>query len=67
MMVDPVKAPNVVRDFEGVQALEGGAGEIDKKVNPELSHLSDAIGYYVTKEFPLEQRKAAMAAYSIHG
>jgi hypothetical protein len=67
MMVDPVRAPHVVRDFEGVQALEGGAGEIDKKVNPELSHLSDAIGYYCVKEWPLEQLKAALAAYTIHG
>jgi hypothetical protein len=67
MMVDPVRAPHVVRDFEGVQALEGGAGEIDKRINPELSHLSDAIGYYCAKEWPIEQRKAAIATYSVHG
>jgi hypothetical protein len=43
----------VVRDFEGVQLLEGGSGEIDKKRNHELSHISDGVGYYVTKQFPI--------------
>jgi hypothetical protein len=65
MMVDPVKAPHVVRDFEGVLALEGGAGEIDKKINPELSHLSDAIGCYCAKEFPIEQRRASIGTFTI--
>jgi hypothetical protein len=27
LMVDPVKAPHVVKDFEGVRLLEGGSGE----------------------------------------
>lgn len=39
LMVDPVKAPHVVRDFEGVQLLEGGGGEIDKNADPNLTHL----------------------------
>jgi hypothetical protein len=53
LMVDPVKAPNVVKDFEGVRLLEGGSGEIDKKADPHLSHWTDGIGYYVAKEFPI--------------
>lgn len=52
LMVDPVKAPNVVKDFEGVALLEGGSGEIDKKRTPSLTHLTDAIGYYVVVEYP---------------
>ena len=55
MMVDPSKAPRVVRDFEGVALLEGGAGVIDKKKNPELSHLTDGIGYYVWIEYPIKK------------
>lgn len=47
MMVDGRRAPNVVRDFEGVRLLKGGSGEIDKKADPELSHVSDSIGYHV--------------------
>jgi hypothetical protein len=57
LMVDPVKAPHVVKDLEGVQLLEGGSGEIDKKVNPMLTHISDAIGYYIYQEFPIVERK----------
>lgn len=53
MMVDPAKAPNVVKDFEGVTLLKGGSGEIDKKATPLLTHLSDGVGYYVESEFPV--------------
>jgi hypothetical protein len=56
-MVDPMKAPHVIRDLEGVQLLDGGSGEIDKKANPELSHISDALGYLVAKEFPISNNK----------
>jgi hypothetical protein len=43
----------LVRDFEGVRLVEGGSGEIDKKSDSKLSHLSDAIGYYLWREFPV--------------
>lgn len=52
LMVDPA-APYVIKDFEGVRVLSGGAGAIDKKADPKLSHLSDGIGYYVNKVFPI--------------
>jgi hypothetical protein len=57
LMVDPVHAPNVVKDFEGVRLLEGGSGEIDKKADPLLSHWVDGVGYYVVREFPIQERK----------
>lgn len=53
LLVDPSKAPHVVKDFEGTPLLKGGSGEIDKKKSPELSHISDAIGYYIEYEFPV--------------
>jgi hypothetical protein len=53
LLVDGAKAPNVVRDFEGVRLLAGGSGEIDKKADAKLTHVSDAIGYYIAKEFPV--------------
>lgn len=56
LMVDPAKAPNVVRDLEGVRLLAGGSGEIDKKIDDRLTHLSDAVGYYIVKEFPVLQK-----------
>lgn len=61
LFVDPSKAPHVVKDFEGVQCVEGGSGEIDKKKTPELTHLSDAIGYYVHKEYPIREISGGMA------
>jgi len=52
-MVDPAAAEHVVRDLEGVRLLEGGAGELNKKSDPDLSHISDALGYYVAEVFPV--------------
>lgn len=58
MMVDAAKAPFVVKDLEGVRTLKGGSGEIDKAATPALTHVSDAIGYYVAKEFPVVRKVA---------
>jgi hypothetical protein len=60
LMVDPTKAPMVVKDLEGVQCVAGGSGEIDKKKYPELSHLTDAIGYYTHREFPVKKIEAGV-------
>jgi hypothetical protein len=56
LMVDPSKAPKTVKDFEGVTLIEGGSGEIDKKTNPELSHLTDAYGYRTWYEYPVKKQ-----------
>lgn len=60
MMVDPSKAPHVVKDLEGVRLLKGGSGEIDKKHDKRLTHISDALGYYVEYEFPIVSRTATV-------
>jgi hypothetical protein len=60
MLIDPKKAPHVVVDFEGVRVLEGSAGEIDKKSDPNLTHISDGIGYYIEREFPLGRTVASI-------
>lgn len=56
MMVDPTKAPHVVKDFEGAVVVEGGSGELDKTSNPDITHLTDAIGYYVWREYPVKKQ-----------
>jgi hypothetical protein len=43
--------------LEGVRLLEGGSGELDKKADAKLTHISDAPGYLVAKEFPITSRK----------
>lgn len=55
MVIDGKYAPMTVKDFDGVRVIEGTAGEIDKKSDPLLTHLSDAVGYYIHKEFPVPQ------------
>jgi hypothetical protein len=55
-MVDPSRAPRSVKDFEGVTLIEGGSGEIDKKTNPDLSHLTDAYGYRAWYEYPVKKQ-----------
>lgn len=53
LFVDPGKAPHVLRDLEGVRLLAGGAGDLDKKSDLRLTHFTDALGYYVHREFPV--------------
>lgn len=53
LLVDPAKAPHVVKDLEGVTVKEGSAGELDKDGSLELTHISDGLGYYLAKDFPV--------------
>ncbi len=64
LMVDPRTASHVVLDLEGVRLLEGGAGEIDKKIDPMATHPTDALGYYVTREFPITDQSRTMKVLS---
>ena len=52
LLVDHKKAPNTVKDLMGVTSIKGGAFEIDKKTNKQLTHPTDALGYYVSRQFP---------------
>ena len=65
LRVDRRKAPHVVTDFEGVRILEGSAGEIDKsaKSDKKLTHVSDAIGYYIERCYPTTKRITQVEAY----
>ena len=64
LMVDR-HAPMTIKDFDGVPLLEGGAKEIDKKKTPELTHLTDALGYYVARKYPV--RGGAMQKVKVGG
>jgi hypothetical protein len=65
MFVDIKKAPNVGRDLDGVRLLEGGSGEIDKESDRRLSHISDALGYYIVCAFSGSQGMTISQLY--HG
>ena len=60
MLVDPIRASHVVDDLEGVVLHPGGSGEILKKPGDILTHISDALGYYIVKRHPIHED-----AYSI--
>lgn len=53
MLIDPIRAKHVVDDLEGVSFKEDGSGELEKKKAPTLTHISDAIGYYIAEKFPM--------------
>lgn len=49
LVVDP-QCPKLIGDLEQVTFAENG--ELDQKTNPLLTHISDALGYWVTWEWP---------------
>lgn len=65
LMVDGAYAGHVVKDFEGVRTISGGSGEIDKKVDPKLTHLTDALGYYLEYRFPIAQHTASTFTHAV--
>lgn len=54
LLVDP-RCTHTIQDLEGVSYRQG-TSEIDKKSSPMLTHLSDAVGYYVAYEFPMTEQ-----------
>lgn len=58
--VDP-SCRHVTADLEQVIFAEDG--EADKKSNPLLTHISDALGYWVAKEWPVARKTTGGAAY----
>ena len=50
LIIDP-SCKHLIRDLEQVVNKEG-TREIDKTSNSELSHISDALGYYVDFKHP---------------
>ena len=65
LMVDPKQAPHVVKDLEGVRTLEGGSGEIDKAADRRLTHISDGLGYYVERKYPVTKRTGVVETLSL--
>lgn len=65
MMVDHRQAPHLKTDLEGVRLIEGGSGEIDKDADPELTHPSDALGYYVERRFPAGGQTVTVSRLSL--
>lgn len=59
-IIDPETAPHLAKDLEGVTWLSGASGELDKSAkSKDLTHISDAFGYYIAREFPIKTQAAA--------
>lgn len=52
-------ASHLAKDLRNVKVIEGGAGQLDKKSDPELTHISDAAGYYIAYRFPISEVRPA--------
>jgi hypothetical protein len=35
-------------------------GEVDKSTNGQLTHVSDALGYWLVKDYPVVKRKVTV-------
>jgi len=53
MYVDPDRCPHLVKDLEGVTYEE-----LEKKEG-SLTHISDALGYYIVRSFPMQPYAAS--------
>jgi len=60
LLIDPIHCPNLVEDFESVTVLEGGSGEIDKKNDKTKTHLTDALGYFIHRRYPVSEGGVAI-------
>lgn len=52
-ILDKTHTKYLQKDFEGVTTHDGTAGEIDKKSEKALTHLTDAFGYMIHAEHPI--------------
>lgn len=60
--VDP-SCKRLIADFEQVIFAENG--ELDQKTNKELTHISDAAGYWIVRDFPVVKPVVAIGAERI--
>ena len=60
LTVDP-SCVGLIADLE--QVIFDERGELDKDSNPELTHLSDGLGYWIVRDFPPVARTRAGGAF----
>lgn len=52
MAIDPRRAAHTCEDLDGVRTND--KGQIDKKSDPMLTHLTDGLGYYIHRKYPVD-------------
>lgn len=58
--IDP-SCVRLIGDLE--QVIYAANGDLDQKTNPLLTHISDAVGYWVVKEYPVVTHQTAAAIH----
>lgn len=57
------KCVHIIHDLEHVELKNDGSGKLNKTSRSEemkiLTHISDALGYYVAQEFPIKDKEQA--------
>ncbi|MFH0963202.1 MAG: phage terminase large subunit [Planctomycetota bacterium] len=73
LVIDP-RCVVLVRDLEQVHYKPAsrsidrpGDLAVDKGADPSLTHVSDALGYYIAAEFPVRSGAAAFRHYNVAG
>ena len=64
-LLDEKKCPRLINDLESVGLTDDGKGKLDKPKGDPLTHISDGVGYYVVREFPIHE--AAAESRSVFG
>lgn len=52
-LVDSENCTHIIDDFESVTTIPGTPGFLDKNRDSNLTHLTDAIGYYLVTQHPI--------------
>jgi hypothetical protein len=55
MLVDEKRCPHLIDDLESVGLKDDGSGKLDKEPGDPLTHISDGVGYYVVREYPIAE------------
>ncbi len=54
ILINEERCPKLIKDLKQVKRTD--EGKIDKKTNPALTHISDALGYLIYVLFPIRDR-----------
>jgi hypothetical protein len=58
-LIDKIQCPHLIDDLESVGLKDDGSGKLDKEPGDPLTHISDGVGYYIVREFPIAETAAS--------
>ena len=61
LVIDAERCPHLVEDFDNTSL--NAKGELDKPAGHKYSHMTDALGYYISRAFPVIKYMAPTPQY----